>query len=75
MNSISRDEARELIIKKVRELMKKAEEEERDFSLEDLRDLDIEGYSVSKNILGEKAIIVFDVYTFEIDKDLQISDR
>jgi hypothetical protein len=53
----------------------KVEEEERDVTLEDLNDLNIDGYSISKNVSEEKAIIVVDVYTFEIDKDLQISDR
>ncbi len=73
-NTISRDDARELIIKEVRELMKKAEDEEREFTLEDLRDLNVDGYNVSKNISEEKAVIVIDVYTFNISKDLQISD-
>jgi len=73
-NNISRDDAREKIISAVKDLMRKAESEERDFSLEDLNDLEVDGYNVSKNISSDKAIIVIDVYSFCIDENFAISD-
>ena len=73
-NSISRDDAREKIISAVKDLMRRAEEEEREFSLEDLNDLEVEGYDISKNISSDKAIIVIDVYSFCIDENFAISD-
>ena len=73
-NSLSKDDAREKVISGVKDLMRKAEEEERDFSLEDLNDLEIDGYNISKNITSDRAIIVIDVYSFSIDENFDISD-
>ena len=73
-NSLSKDDAREKVISGVKDLMRKAEEEERDFSLEDLNDLEIDGYNISKNITSDRAIIVIDVYSFSIDENFAISD-
>ena len=73
-NNLSRDEARDMVISKLRRMISQAESEGREFTLSNINDLEIDGYNVSKNITSDKAIIILDVYTFSVDKDLNISD-
>lgn len=59
---------------KIEELRNLAMENEEEFTLQNLRDLQIEGYDITTNVENERAVIVIDVHTFTIDSDFNIID-
>ena len=68
------DEARKALYNKVSEMMTKAVEEGREFTIQDLRNLTIDGYDVTVNLNEENAIIIVDIYMFSIDKNFYLED-
>ena len=44
------------------------------FTIQNLKDLKIDGYKVSSAVTAEKALIVVDVYKFSIDTEFLLTD-
>lgn len=59
---------------RINELRNQAMENGEEFTLQNLNDLYIDGFEVTTNIDEDRAVVVVDVYTFNIDKDFNISD-
>ena len=54
--------------------MGQAQLEGREFTIQDLQNLSIEGHDVLVNIGDESAIIVVDIYMFSINKEFYLTD-
>lgn len=74
VTSVSIDEARTALYNKVSEMMTQAVQEGREFTIQDLNNLTIDGYDVKTNINDENAIIVVDIYMFSIDQNFYLED-
>ncbi len=59
---------------KINELRNQANENEEEFTLQNLNDLSIEGFDITTNVEEDRAVVVIDVYTFIVDRDFNISD-
>ena len=55
-------------------MMQEAENNNQEFTLQNLADLQIEGLEVSSNVNETTAIIVVDIYTFNIDSNFNLTD-
>lgn len=71
---VSIDEARSALYSTVSSLMGQAQLEGREFTIQDLQNLSIEGHDVLVNIGDESAIIVVDIYMFSINKEFYLTD-
>ena len=65
---------KEALQTKIDELRSEAEANEVEFNLQSLENLQIDGYEVSSTINEDMAVIVIDIYTFNIDKDFNITE-
>lgn len=45
-----------------------------EFTLQNLNDLSIDGYEVTTNVYEDRAVVVVDIYTFNVDMDFNVSD-
>lgn len=72
--SVSKEDAKNALIDKFKELYNKAQENGEEFSLHNLENLKIDGYNVSTNITDDVAIIVVDTYTFKINSSFELSE-
>ena len=72
--SVSKEDAKNALIDKFKELYNKAQESGEEFTLHNLEDLKIDGYNVSTNITDDVAIIVVDTYTFKINSSFELSE-
>ena len=70
----TREEAKEALINKVSIMMQEAIDRGEEFTIQNLRDLEIEGYKVSAAVTQENALIVVDVYKFNIDTGFTLTD-
>ena len=70
----TREEAKEALINKVSIMMQEAIDRGEEFTIQNLRDLEIEGYKVSAAVTQEAALIVVDVYKFNIDTGFTLTD-
>ena len=70
----TREEAKEALINKVSIMMQEAIDRGEEFTIQNLRDLEIEGYKVSAAVTQEAALIVVDVYKFNIDTGFVLTD-
>lgn len=75
LNSDAKKSAKEALEKRIEELRIEAEENGEEFSLQNLIDLQIDGYEVSSTVNEENAAVVIDIYTFNIDKDFNITEE
>jgi len=73
-NNITREEAKNILITKVSNMMQEAIDKNEEFTIQNLIDLKIDGYKVTSNVSDEAAIIVVDIYTFNIDKNFLLTD-
>lgn len=73
-SNITIDEAREALITKVSTMMQEAIDKNEEFTIQNLADLTIDGYEVSSNITEDAAVIVVDIYTFNIDSNFILTD-
>lgn len=69
---ITKDKAKEVIIDKVSRMMGEAQNNNEEFTIKNLENLQIEGYEVSTTITEEVAIIVIDTYTFRITPEFEL---
>lgn len=73
--NVTKEEAKNALIEKFRELYQNAQNEGNEFTLHNLENLTIDGYEVSTNITDEVAIIVVDTYTFKINSNFELSEE
>lgn len=74
VTSLTRDDARNLIIQKVSQMMTDAVNNEQEFTIQNLQGLEIEGYVVGTSITDTEATIVIGMYTFKIDTNFNLTD-
>ncbi len=70
----NKDIIKEALQKRIDELRNEATENGVEFNLQSLENLQIDGYEVSSTINEEMAVIVIDIYTFNVDKDFNITE-
>ena len=73
-SNISKDEARKVLADKVTGMMQEALDNNQEFTLQNLVDLKIDGFEVSSIVNETTAIIVVDIYTFNIDSNFNLTD-
>lgn len=73
-SNVTRDEAREALINRVSTMMGEAIERNEEFTIQNLVDLTIDGYNVSSVVSETSAVIIVDIYTFNIDTEFQLTD-
>ena len=74
VTSLTRDDARTLIVNKVSSMMVDAQNNGRTLTIQDLQALQIEGYVVGTSITDAEATIVIGMYTFKIDANFNLYD-
>lgn len=70
-----KESAKNKLINAVKEEMKKAQEEEREYALIDLQELKIEGTTVSVMVNENMAVIAVDGFTFYIDPNFNLTEE
>lgn len=73
-SSITRDEARQALQDKISNMINEATENEQEITIQNLENLQIEGYEVSSVVNENGAVIVIDVYTFNVNNEFNIID-
>lgn len=73
-SSVTREEAKNVLINKVSNMMQEAIDNNEEFTIQNLVDLKIDGYKVSAAVTAESALIVVDVYKFNIDTNFMLTD-
>lgn len=71
---VTREEAKNALITKVSNMMQEAIDRGEEFTIQNLKDLEIEGYKVSSAVTSDAALIVVDVYKFNIDTTFTLTD-
>lgn len=72
--TVTREEAKNALITRVSNMMQEAIDKNEPFTIMNLVDLTIDGYNVSSNVTSESAVIVVDIYTFNIDTEFTLTD-
>jgi len=74
---ITLDEARDLLVAKIEEMMADAEEHEEEFSILNLQLLpeELEGWPVQAEVTEEEATVTVAEYKFHIDKDFMLTEE
>ena len=65
---------KEALQKRIDELRNEAIANDVEFNLQSLENLQIDGYEVASTINENMAVVVIDIYTFNIDKDFNITE-
>lgn len=73
-SSITRDEARQALQDKISSMINEATENEQEFTIHNLENLQIDGYEVSSVVNENGAVIVIDIYTFNVNNEFNIID-
>lgn len=74
-NDEEKMEIKRKLIEKVSAMMGEAEQNGEVFTIENLKDLSVDGYDVSSIVSSDLAIIKINGYTFNIDKDFMLSEQ
>lgn len=72
--TVDRSNARNALYNRVSIMMGEAQNEGREFTLFDLRDLKIDGHIVGSSVTENEAIIVVDSFKFKIDSNFALTD-
>lgn len=72
--TVTKEEAQNALITKVSVMMQEAIDRGEEFTIQNLRDLEIEGYKVSSAVTQDAALIVVDVYKFNIDTGFTLTE-
>lgn len=70
--SEERENVKKILENKIQEMKNEAEANQVEFTIQNLNDLTLEGYEISKTISEENAVFVIDIYTFNIDKEFNV---
>lgn len=73
-STVTREEAKEVLINKIVAMMDEAIAKGEEFTIQNLVDLKIDGYKVSAAVTSDAALIVVDVYKFNIDTNFVLTD-
>lgn len=74
MTSNNHSLIKKLLEDKINDLRSQAEENGEEFTIQNLSNIEIEGFEVNATVEEDRAVVVIDVYTFIIDRDFNISD-
>lgn len=74
VTSLTRDDARTLIVNKVSAMMGEAQAKGEQFTIHNLQGLQIEGHVVGTSVTDAEATIVIGMYTFKIDNNFNLTD-
>lgn len=74
VTSLTRDDARNLIVQKVSQMMTDAVNNNQEFTIQNLQNLQIDGYVVGVSLTDTEATIVIGMYTFKIDTNFNLVD-
>lgn len=72
--TVTREEAKNALINKVSIMMQEAIDKGEEFTIQNLIDLKIDGYKVSSAVTSDAALIVVDIYKFNIDTTFTLTD-
>ena len=64
----------DVLVDEISNKMGEAELEEKEYTIQDLKDLEIEGYDIHVSVSQDLAIITINGYKFKIDKDFNLSE-
>lgn len=73
-DNISRESARKALEDKIADMQNEARNNEEEFSIKNLENLQIDGYEVSSVVTDTSAVVVVDIYTFNINSEFNIID-
>lgn len=73
-SNITREDAREALKNRISSMINEATENQQQFSIQNLENLQIEGYEVSSVVNENEAVIVVDIYTFNVNSEFDIID-
>lgn len=71
---VEKEQLINLLVEKISNEMGKAQEEGKEYTIQDLKNLQIEGYNIQTSVSNDIAIIKINNYTFKIDKDFNLSE-
>ena len=74
VNTVEKEEIRNKLIETVSLMMGTAQQNGEEFTIQNLKDLSIDGYDVSSIVSSDLAIIKINGYIFNIDKDFMLSE-
>ncbi len=74
LSNITRDEARQALENKISSMIGEAGENGQEFTIQNLENLQIDGYEVSSVVNENEAVIVVDIYTFNVNSEFNITD-
>lgn len=74
VTSLTRDDARNLIVYRVSQMMTDAVNNNQEFTIQNLQGLSIDGYVVGVSLTDTEATIVIGMYTFKIDTNFNLTD-
>ena len=74
VTSLTRDDARNLIVNRVSQMMTDAVNNNQEFTIQNLQGLSIDGYVVGVSLTDTEATIVIGMYTFKIDSNFNLTD-
>lgn len=75
LNNITRSEAQKLLEEKISNMRNEAEQNEQEFTIQSLENLQIDGYEVSSAVTENSAIVAIDIYTFKVDSEFNITNN
>lgn len=70
--AVTKEEAKNALFNRVSIMMGEAQNNNEEFTIKNLENLEIEGYEVSSTVTEEAAIIVVDTYTFRITPNFEL---
>lgn len=73
-STVTKEDAKNALIQKVSNMMGEAQNNNQEFTIQNLADLQIDGFEVSSTISETEAIIVVDTYTFKINTNFELSE-
>lgn len=73
-NNITKEDARQALENRIAIMRDEAIQNEQEFVIQNLENLQIEGYEVSSVVNENEAVIVVDIYTFKVNSEFNIQD-
>lgn len=71
-STVTKEEAKNALFNRVSLMMGEAQNNNEEFTIQNLENLEIEGYEVSSTVTEEAAVIVVDTYTFRITPNFEL---